>query len=135
MATKRRTPDAPAVIVIEDDIDARRIYSDYLRSKGWTVFTAADGRSGLDKTTDLTPDALVLDLAMPIVDGWTVLKHVRESSLTAHIPVVVVSALSDVRDAAFAAGCDAYLMKPCGPDVVYRQLRALMRLRGESIPT
>ena len=47
--------DAPAVIVIEDDVDARRIYSDYLRSKGWTVFTAADGRSGLDKTIELTP--------------------------------------------------------------------------------
>jgi DNA-binding response OmpR family regulator len=134
MATKRRTPDAPAVIVIEDDIDARRIYSDYLRSKGWTVFTAADGRSGLDKTIDLIPDALVLDLAMPIVDGWTVLKHVRESSLTAHIPVVVVSAMSDVRDAALAAGCDAYLMKPCAPDVLFLQLRALVRLRGDSIP-
>ena len=134
MATKRRTPDAPAVIVIEDDIDARRIYSDYLRSKGWTVFTAADGRGGLDKTIDLTPDALVLDLAMPIVDGWTVLKHVRESSLTAHIPVVVVSAMSDVRDEAFASGCDAYLMKPCDPEVLYLQLRALMRLRRDSIP-
>jgi DNA-binding response OmpR family regulator len=134
MATRRRMLDAPAVIVIEDDVDARRIYSDYLRSKGWTVFTAADGRSGLDKTIELTPDALVLDLAMPIVDGWTVLKHVRESSLTAHIPVVVVSALSEARDDAFAAGCDAYLMKPCAPDVVYLQLRALMRLRGDPLP-
>ena len=121
------------MIVIEDDIDARRIYSDYLRSKGWTVFTAADGRSGLNKTIELTPDALVLDLAMPVVDGWTVLKHVRESSLTAHIAVVVVSALSEARDGAFAAGCDAYLMKPCAPDVVYLQLRALMRLRGDPL--
>ena len=133
MASRRRTPDAPAVIVIEDDIDARRIYSEYLRSKGWMVFTAADGRSGLNKTIELTPDALVLDLAMPVVDGWTVLKHVRESSLTAHIAVVVVSALSEARDSAFAAGCDAYLMKPCAPDVVYLQLRALMRLRGDPL--
>ncbi len=122
------------MIVIEDDIDARRIYSNYLRSRGWMVFTAADGRSGLNKTTELTPDALVLDLVMPVVDGWTVLKHVRESSLTAHIPVVVVSALSEARDSAFVAGCDAYLAKPCPPDVVYLQLRALMRLRGEPLP-
>jgi DNA-binding response OmpR family regulator len=134
MASRRRTLEAPAVIVIEDDIDARRMYSEYLRSRGWTVFTAADGRSGLNKTTELTPDALVLDLAMPIVDGWTVLKHVRESSLTAHIPVVVVSAVSEARDDAFAAGCDAYLVKPCAPDVVYLQLRALMRLRGDVLP-
>lgn len=134
MASRRRILDGPAVIVIEDDIDARRIYSDYLRSKGWTVFTAAEGRSGLNKTIELTPDALVLDLAMPVVDGWTVLKHVRESSLTAHIPVVVVSALSEARDDAFAAGCDAYLAKPCAPDVVYLQLRALMRMRGDPLP-
>jgi DNA-binding response OmpR family regulator len=134
MVSKRRTLEAPVVIVIEDDADARRIYSEYLRSRGWTVFTAANGRSGIDKTTDFAPDALVLDLAMPIVDGWTVLKHVRESSLTAHIPVVVVSALSEARDDAFAAGCDAYLVKPCAPDVLYLQLRALMRLRGDTLP-
>src|SRR2546430_4163501 len=83
---KRRLPDSPAVIVIEDDFDARRIYSDFLRSKGWNVFTAADGRAGLNKTIELTPDAIVLDLAMPKVDGWTVLKQIRESSATAHLP-------------------------------------------------
>jgi DNA-binding response OmpR family regulator len=120
--------------VIEDDLDARRIYSEYLRTKGWTVFTAPEGRTGLDKIIELTPDVVVLDLAMPIVDGWTVLKHVRESSLTAHTPVVVVSALSDCRDEAFAAGCDAYLEKPCSPDVVYLQVRALLRLRDAAMP-
>jgi two-component system, cell cycle response regulator DivK len=134
MTSKRRTREALAVIVIEDDLDARRIYSEYLRMKGWTVFTAPDGRAGLDKTIELTPDALVLDLAMPRVDGWTVLKYVRESSLTAHIPVVVVSALTDARDDAFMAGCDAYLLKPVMPEVLYLQLRALMRLRGDPMP-
>jgi len=133
MTYKRRDSDAPAVIVIEDDPDARRIYSEYLRMKGWMVFTAPDGRAGLNKTDELTPDAIVLDLHMPRVDGWTVLKHVRESSITAHIPVVVVSALPDARDDAFLAGCDAYLMKPCPPEVLYLQLRAVMRLRGEPL--
>ena len=128
--SKRRPLDAPAVIVIEDDLDARRIYADFLRSKGWNVFTAQDGRAGLNKTLELTPDLIVLDLAMPKVDGWTVLKQIRESSATAHLPVVVVSAVVDARDQAFAAGCDAYLTKPCPPDVVYLQLRALLRLKG-----
>jgi len=116
-----------AVIVIEDDGDARRIYSEYLRLKGWTVFTAPDGRSGLTKTVELLPDAVVLDLAMPKVDGWTVLKHLRASSMTAQVPVVVVSAVSDARDEAFQAGCDAYLAKPCPPEVLHRQLCALLR--------
>ena len=111
-------------------MSTRRIHADYLRSKGWNVFTASDGRAGLNKTIELTPDLIVLDLAMPKVDGWTVLKRIRESSATAHIPVVVVSPLSDARDDAFAAGCDAYLMKPCTPEVVYLQLRALLRLKG-----
>jgi DNA-binding response OmpR family regulator len=72
----------------------------------------------------------VLDLAMPRVDGWTVLKNVRESSVTADIPVVVVSALTDARDPAFLAGCDAYLAKPCSPEVLYLQIRALARRRA-----
>jgi two-component system, cell cycle response regulator DivK len=131
MVYKRRASEAPAVIVIEDDADARHMYSEYLRTKGWMVFTAPDGRAGLNKTNELTPDAVVLDLAMPRVDGWTVLKHVRESSITAHIPVVIISAVSDARDDAFLAGCDAYLTKPCTPEVLHLQLRALMRLRGE----
>ena len=126
---KRRPSETPAVIVIDDDADARRIYSGYLRAKGYTVFTAADGRTGLNKTMELIPDVIVLDLAMPKVDGWTVLKHVRESSLTAQIPVVVVSALPDVRDEAFLAGANAYLLKPVPPAVVYLQVCALARVQ------
>ena len=80
--------------------------------KGLTVFTAPDGRLGLNKTAELIPDVIVLDLAMPRVDGWTVLKHVRESSVTNRIPIIVVSALAEARDEAFQAGCDAYLAKP-----------------------
>ena len=116
-----------AVLVIEDDADARHIYSEYLRSKRLTVFSAVDGRMGLNKINGLRPDVIVLDLAMPRVDGWTVLKNVRESSITADIPIVVVSALTDARDQAFYAGCDAYLMKPCPPEVSYLQICALSR--------
>jgi DNA-binding response OmpR family regulator len=119
------------VLVVDDDVDARRIYSEYLRSKGWTVTTAADGRRGLDKANELKPDVIVLDLAMPKVDGWTVLKHLRESSWTDTIPVVVVSALTDARDEAFHFGCDAFLTKPCPPEVVWLQIRALCRVRGQ----
>lgn len=116
------------MVVIEDDLDARQMYSGFLRAKGWTVFTAADGRVGIDKTLELRPDAVVLDLAMPRVDGWTVLRQLRGSSMTARIPVVAVSALPDARDAALYAGADAYLAKPCSPEVLYLQLVSLARL-------
>src|SRR5207244_12559508 len=104
---------------VDDDVDARRIYSEYLRMIGWVVFTAAHGRSGLDKVADLTPDVVILDLAMPRVDGWTVLKQLRESSWTARIPIIVITAMMSARDEAFHAGCDAYLAKPCPPDVLW----------------
>jgi DNA-binding response OmpR family regulator len=129
---RRRFHDAPCVIIVEDDADARHIYSEYMRMRGWTVFSAGDGRAGLNKIMELRPDVVVLDLAMPKVDGWTVLRQLRASSMTAHIPVVVISAVVDARDAAMLIGADAYLAKPCPPDVLYVQLRALARLRGEA---
>ena len=114
-------------------MDARQIYAEYLRTKGWTVFSAADGRAGLNKILELLPDAVVLDLAMPKVDGWTVLKQMRASSMMAAIVVVVVSAVTDSRDTAMELGADAYLAKPCAPDVLYMQLRALSRLRSQPV--
>jgi len=110
-------------------MDARRMYSEYLRVNGCTAFTAADGRSGIDKTNDLCPDVVVLDLAMPRVDGWTVLKQLRESSWTEQIPIVIVTAVADTREAAFQAGCDAYLMKPCFPETLWCQIQAILRWR------
>jgi DNA-binding response OmpR family regulator len=134
MASRHReAEESLAVLVIDDDMDARHIYAEYLRSKRWTVFSAVDGRMGLNKINELRPDVIVLDLAMPRVDGWTVLKNVRESSITANIAVVVVSALTDARDQAFYAGCDAYLAKPCSPEVLYLQIRALARCQAEAM--
>ena len=133
MSSRRDQAEEPlAVLVIEDDADTRHIYAEYLRSQRLTVFTAVDGRVGLNKINELRPDMVVLDLAMPRVDGWTVLRNVRESSVTANIAVVVVSAVTDARDQAFSAGCDAYLAKPCLPEVLYLQIRALARCQAEA---
>lgn len=130
-AKRHLSPEPFSVLVIDDDVDARRIYSEYLRMKGWTVATAADGRKGIDKANELKPDTIVLDLAMPRVDGWTVLKHLRESSWTATIPIVIVSALVGARDEAYHAGCDAFLTKPCPPEVLWLQIVALFRVSAE----
>jgi CheY-like chemotaxis protein len=129
-AVTKRTPehDSLMVLVVDDDLDARRMYSEYLRSKGLSVTTAADGRKGIEKANDLKPDVVVLDLAMPRVDGWTVLKRLRESSWTATIPIIVVSAVTDARDEAYYAGCDAFIAKPCQPEVLWLQVMAMLRV-------
>ena len=113
--------------MVDDDPDCRLIYSDYLRSQGWVAFTAGDGRAAIDKARELRPDALVLDLAMPRVDGWTVMKELRGSSWTSAIPIVVLTAIGATRDDAFEAGCDAFLAKPCQPETLLLQLRGLLR--------
>ncbi|MCC7415524.1 MAG: response regulator transcription factor [Acidobacteria bacterium] len=120
--------DPFVVLVVEDDLDARRMCALYLASKGCTVFEAADGRSGIDEAIDLRPDLIVLDLAMPRVDGWTALSRLRASSWTMDIPVVVVSAVPDVRDEVLRLGADACLEKPCSPEVLWYQIRGLMRV-------
>jgi len=130
---RRSKSDALTVLIVDDDVDARRIYCEYLRVKGMTAFSAMDGRSGIEKANDLKPDVIVLDLAMPRVDGWTVLKHLRESSWTSPIPIIVVTANHAVRDEAFQAGCDAYLLKPCPPETLWLQVRALLRLRSPAV--
>jgi CheY-like chemotaxis protein len=141
LAADTRMPprDTLMILVVDDDLDARHIHAGYLRAKGCTVATAADGRKGIEKANDLKPDVIVLDLAMPRVDGWTVLRRLRESSWTTTIPIVVVSAVMDARNEAFAAGCDAFLEKPCPPEVVWLQIRAMFRVaatlrRGPDAP-
>jgi two-component system cell cycle response regulator DivK len=96
------------------------------------VFTAKDGRAALDKTTALWPDIIVMDLAMPRLSGWEAIRSLHNSSWTRRIPIIAVSAVPISRETAFEAGCDAYLSKPCDPQVLWSQIRALLRLRPSS---
>jgi two-component system cell cycle response regulator DivK len=121
-------PEKPVVLVVDDDSDCRAIYAMHLRSAGCEVFTANDGRAAVEKTNALRPDIIVMDLAMPRVDGWAAIRVLHESSWTRQIPIIAVSALPTGRDTAFEAGCDAYLSKPCDPQILWSQIRALLRL-------
>ena len=120
--------ERPLVLVVDDDLDARTIYSTYLRAMGCDVFTADDGRPAIDKAAELLPDLIVMDLAMPRLNGWDAIRRLHESSWTQLIPIIAVSAVPASRETAFEAGCDAYLTKPCEPQVLWSQVRALLRL-------
>jgi two-component system, cell cycle response regulator DivK len=118
----------PVVLVVDDDPDCRTIYAMYLRAAGCQVFTANDGRAAIDKTSTLWPDIIVMDLAMPRLDGWEAIRQLHESSWTRQIPIIAVSAVPISRETAFEAGCDAYLTKPCDPQILWSQIRAMLRL-------
>jgi CheY-like chemotaxis protein len=121
-------------LVVDDDPDCRMIFSTYLRAMGCDVFTANDGRAGVEKATDLLPDLIVMDLAMPRVDGWEAIRRLHESSWTRQIPIIAVSAVPVSRETAFDAGCSAYLTKPCEPYVLWAQIRAILKLPQTAPP-
>src|SRR5205814_6801138 len=97
---------------------------------GCTVFTAANGRSAVSKAINLDPDVIVMDLAMPYVDGFEAIRRLRESSWTRLLRVIAISAVPQTQAAALEAGCDAYLSKPCDPQVLWLQIRSVLRLDG-----
>ena len=116
------------ILVVDDDPDARTIFSQYLRSKGCVVFTAPDGRVAIEKATSLGPDVVVMDLAMPRVDGFEAIRRLRESSWTRRLPILAISAVPLTQDLALEAGCDAYLSKPVDPAALWLQIMSMLRL-------
>jgi two-component system chemotaxis response regulator CheY len=104
------------ILVVDDDPTSRRLMSHILKREGYDVSTAADGQEALDLLADDPPDLIVTDQIMPGMDGVELLRAVRQLPVYGDIPVIVVTANSDVRDQpeAEAAGATAFLTKPVG---------------------
>jgi CheY-like chemotaxis protein len=121
-----RSRRGPLVLVVDDDHDARTIYREYLRAMGCRVVTARDGAGAILKATLRRPDVIVMDLAMPILDGWAATRQLRLQTLTRHVPIIAVTAVPTSRDSARKAGCDGFLAKPCLPEMLWWEVRALL---------
>jgi CheY-like chemotaxis protein len=88
--------------------------------------TARDGAAAIVKATLRGPDVIVMDLAMPVVDGWAATRRLRRQTLTRHVPIIAVTAVPASRDSAREAGCDAFLAKPCLPEMLWWEVCALL---------
>ena len=119
-------PWRPSVLVVDDDLDARTMYGLYLKSMGCTVYTAADGAGAVNQAMALQPDLIVLDLAMPHVDGWAAAERLRRSPITRQIPIVALTAIPGARESARMSGCDAFMSKPCLPQLLWCEIRLLL---------
>ena len=117
--------DTPLILVVDDFSDNREMYAEYLRFSGFRVEEATNGREALDKAELNPPDAIVMDLSLPEMDGWEATRRLKADPATAGIPVVAATAHAMVgdREKALAAGCDEYFTKPYKPDEL-RQLVA-----------
>jgi len=126
MSAKKR--DRQLVLVVEDYQDAREMYAAYLQFSGFDVAEAANGVEAVEKTTELLPDIVLMDLALPRMDGWEATRRLKADPRTRDIPVVALTghALAGHADGAREAGCDAFVTKPCLPDALVAEIRRLL---------
>lgn len=116
------------VLVADDHMDTRVILRHYLEAMGHRVVEASDGAEALDVLRSVRPDALVLDIQMPVMDGIQVMRVIRADPDLARLPVLALSAhaLSDEVREITAAGADRYLAKPAHPREVHEVLKELV---------
>jgi two-component system cell cycle response regulator DivK len=126
----REAPGEPKRILVVDDYhDNREMYAAYLRFSGFLVDEAVTGAEAIEKAHAMDPNLIVMDLSLPGMDGWEATRRLKTDPKTGHIPVVVVSghALEGSVWTAKAAGCDAFLKKPCLPQVLLAEVRKLLK--------
>lgn len=122
----------PARVLVVDDIPINvKLLEAKLTREYFDVVTASDGRSALEKAETTSPDVILLDVMMPEMSGFEVCRRLRESPETAHIPVVMVTALSDTCDRVrgLEAGADDFLTKPVNDLALFARIKSLARLK------
>ena len=125
---------APLVLVVEDYQDAREMYAAYLQFTGYRVAEASNGLEAVEKARELLPAIILMDLALPKMDGWEATRLLKADERTRNIPIVALTghALAGHAEGARQAGCDAFVTKPCLPDVLVAEIQRMLAARAET---
>jgi CheY-like chemotaxis protein len=126
----RTSTTRPLVLLVEDYEDAREMYRDYLEFSGFDVATAGDGREAVEKARAIHPDVILMDLSLPVMDGWEAARALKSSPETSELKIIALSAHSPVTAWAGArdSGCDAFIAKPCLPGDLVLQISAFLKI-------
>lgn len=119
------------ILLVEDHEDNRIVYSTILEHFGYRVLLAGDGAEGVRMARESSPDLVLMDVSIPVMDGWQATAALKADPATARIPVIALTAhaLPADRQRAEEVGCDGYLAKPVEPRRVLEEVR---RFLGES---
>jgi two-component system cell cycle response regulator DivK len=120
------------ILLVEDNELNRDMLSRRLIRKGYEVILAQNGQEGLEAAQNHTPDLILMDMSLPVMDGWEATRRLKEVPATSRIPVVALTAhaLSDDREKAKRAGCDAYETKPVELTQLIETIERLLSARG-----
>jgi two-component system response regulator CpxR len=116
----------PTVLIIDDDIDFCELLAEYLNRESFETRAAHDGQSGYEAACDTSINIIILDVMLPKMNGFDVLKKLKQNILT---PVLMLTAKGDEADQlkGLDIGADDYLQKPCSPKLIVARLRAILR--------
>jgi CheY-like chemotaxis protein len=120
-----------SILLVEDNEDNRIVYRTILTHFGYDVREAVNGEEGIAKARAERPDLILMDISIPIIDGWEATQVLKHDPATRAIPIIALTAhaLASDRERARQVGCDDYLAKPCEPRTV---LAAVRRTLGET---
>ncbi|HZI15115.1 MAG TPA: response regulator [Myxococcus sp.] len=126
-------PAAPGnkkrVLVVDDFDDAREMYAEYLEFVGFEVDTAKNGAEAVEKAQDGEPDIILMDLSLPIMDGWEATRLIKQDARTRDIPVMALTGhvLAGNAEHAKEAGADEFVAKPCLPQDLENKIRNMLK--------
>ena len=124
------------ILIVEDNEMNREMLSRRLTRKGYTVVIAVDGASSIDIARTSTPDLILMDMSLPIIDGWEATRRIKADVELKHIPVIALTAhaMSNDRDKALEAGCDDYDTKPIELTRLLGKIEALLQEAPAGVP-
>ncbi len=122
----------PKILLVEDNETNRNMLSRRLMKRGYEVVLALDGESGLTMAESEAPDLILMDMSLPVLDGWEATRRLKAASATRQIPVIALTAhaMSSDRDKAFAAGCNDYDTKPIELERLLEKIEAQLSAAG-----
>lgn len=120
----------PLILLVEDNLHNRKIFQGVLAHAGFQVVEAEDGQKALDAVSHRRPDLILMDLSIPVIDGWECTRRLKADGATRTIPIIALTAHAMRGDEARAreAGCDGYLSKPISPKQVVAEVKRVLKV-------